>query len=109
MKIKQDTLRNYSKTITKLPTINFGIMRRIYITHFYENNKSLKARLELAKQMRHSVPTAMRAYFKIIDEKSGEQIFKSQSQNFDSKCQLTAIKLDNKELFDKGDSGIYTL
>jgi hypothetical protein len=60
-KIKQDTLRNYLKRITKLPTINFDIMSSIYITHFYENNKSFKARLELAKQMRHSVPTAMRA------------------------------------------------
>ena len=105
-KIKDDTLRNYLKTITKLPNINFDIMRSIYVTHFYENNKSLKSRQELAKQMRHSVPTAMRAYYKITDEKPkevNEEIeqlkednIKLQIENNELKQKLNELQPDDK-------------
>ena len=81
-KINNQTLRNYLKTITnlpninlktikKIPNINFHIIRSIYITHFYENNKSLKIREQLAKNM--SVPTVCSSYLKNVDQKLNEE------------------------------------
>ena len=48
--ITQNTLLNYLRAITEVKHINFDIMRSSYITNFYENNITYRAREELAKK-----------------------------------------------------------
>ena len=42
-------------------------MRSSYVNWFYEHNKKLSDREELAHQMRHSVLTSQRNYLKVIE------------------------------------------
>ena len=63
-----NTLRQYLRNISKIPSINFDIMRSIYITDKYKTtHQTLKSKKELSKDMRHSESIAARAYFKNTD------------------------------------------
>ena len=62
------TLLNWLRKITKIDKINFDMMRSVYITWFYKNNKTFGARETLSRQMRHSQPTASKNYLKVFDE-----------------------------------------
>ena len=42
------------------------MMRSVYITWFYKNNKTFGARETQSRQMRHSQPTASKNLFKSI-------------------------------------------
>jgi hypothetical protein len=118
-KIKDATLRTYLRIITKLPTINFDIMRSIYITNFYEHNRSYKSRERLAKQMRHSAPTAARSYFKIVDEPPNqiheeleilkEKINKLEIENNELKQKLSELQPDQKIYNRRRNDMIYRL
>ena len=66
--ISQPTLLDWLRDITKVDGINIDMMRSSYINWFYEHNKSIGAREQLATQMRHSVLTSMRNYLKIISD-----------------------------------------
>lgn len=62
-----NALLNRLREITRLPTINFQMMRSNYITWEHTINKSYKEKEKLAKQMRHSVATASINYFKDLE------------------------------------------
>lgn len=66
--VADTTLNKWLQSVTGLPGINFSMMRSIYITWFYKNNQLYNSREELARQMRHSQPTASKNYLKIFDE-----------------------------------------
>ena len=65
-KISEDTLRTYLRKITKLPNINFDIMRSIFISEAYRTTaKTVNQREKLSIMMRHSPQIAAASYFKI--------------------------------------------
>ena len=66
--VSDTTLLNWLMKITKIDKINFDMMRSVYITWFYKNNKTFGARETLSRQMRHSQPTASKNYLKVFDE-----------------------------------------
>ena len=73
------------------------MMRSIYITNFYNNNRSLKSKQELALQMRHSVFTGEKNYYKITSEIPKETNKELENENDDLKnwierlvCQIKA-------------------
>jgi hypothetical protein len=66
--VSDTTLLNWLRKITKIDKINFDMMRSVYITWFYKNNKTFGARETLSRQMRHSQPTASKNYLKVFDE-----------------------------------------
>lgn len=95
--IKQETLLKYLRNITNLKAINIDMMRAIYITNFYKDNKTYKAREELSLKMRHSVPTAMKNYLKINNTLNDEN--EELKQVKDENIKLTIrIKELEKEL-----------
>ena len=65
--ISQSTYLNWLRKITEVSQINNDIMRSSYVNWFYEHNKKLSDREELAHQMRHSVLTSQRNYLKVIE------------------------------------------
>ena len=91
------SLIKYLRSITKLPKINIDIMRSIYITNFYNNNKSLKSKQELAQKMRHSVATAEKNYFKIIaptktNEDTNKELESLRQENDKFKAEIYELK-----------------
>jgi len=62
-----ETLLKWLRDITKVSLINFDIMRASYITWFYKNKHNYSDKDNLAKQMRHTIKTAMLNYNKIDD------------------------------------------
>lgn len=99
-KLSDNVLRTYLRKITKIPNINFDIMRSIYITHQYNTTcKTLKQKEELAEKMRHSIHIASRAYFKIKDDTNN--IYDSNIENEiikNLKEELEKVKIENNEL-----------
>jgi len=55
------------REITRLPTINFQMMRSMYITWEHNDNPAYKDKEKLSKKMRHSVSTASINYFKDVE------------------------------------------
>ena len=53
--ITQNTLLNWLIKITNVNEINVDMMRSSYINYFYDTNKTIKDKEQLANQMRHSV------------------------------------------------------
>ena len=66
--ISQTTLLSWLRDITKIDAINIDMMRSSYVNWFYEHHKSIGQREQLANQMRHSVLTAQKNYFKVFDD-----------------------------------------
>jgi hypothetical protein len=65
--INQSTYLNWLRKITEVSQINNDIMRSSYVNWFYEHNKKLSDREQLAHRMRHSVLTSQRNYLKVIE------------------------------------------
>jgi len=65
--VSTNTLLTWLRNITKVSDINFDIMRSSFITWKYEKNTKSADREKLAKQMRHSVPTALKNYNKVLN------------------------------------------
>ena len=72
-------------------------MRAIYVTWFYENNKTYAARDDLSHKMRHSQATASKNYLKIIDKTETEEEQEQQGKpEINFKCVQQIEELKNK-------------
>ena len=92
----QNTLLHHLKQITKLPKINFNMMRAIYITDFYSNINSYKNKQELAQKMRHSIATAEKNYFKILTHNKPK--INDNEEIKELKKEIELLKIQNNEL-----------
>jgi len=86
--ITNPTYLNWLRKITDVKNINNDIMRSSYINWFYENNKTLKDKETLSKNMRHSVMTAQRNYLKVFDDE----------KSVDDKTNIANIIQENETL-----------
>ena len=66
--ITQPTLLSWLRDVTKVDAINVDMLRSSYINWFYDHNHTVGAKEKLANQMRHSVSTSMRNYYKVFDD-----------------------------------------
>jgi hypothetical protein len=84
------------------------MMRSIYITWFYKNNKTFGERDKLALQMRHSQGTASKNYLKVFDddkkltpieetEKLKKEILRIEHENELLKGEMIKIKMEEGE------------
>jgi len=92
--ITQHTLLGYLRKITKVDNINIDMMRSSYINWFYENNKNLYEKDKLSKQMRHSVLTAMKNYYKddnLTTEEKDNRIVALENENNELKRQIQEL------------------
>lgn len=64
-KLTEEQLLKLLRSTTHQPLINISMMRSNYITWYYQHNPSLKAREELADQMRHQASTGHLNYNKV--------------------------------------------
>lgn len=62
------TLLRWLSDVTKIKGLNVDDMRSIFITYAYNKNMTFQEKTELSYKMRHSVMTASKNYFKIVDE-----------------------------------------
>ena len=95
--IKEETLLSYLRKITNIKALNIDMMRSSYINWFYDNNKTYKARDELAKQMRNSVNTASKNYIKVSDDpplKPDELVKALKDEN--NELKQRALEAENK-------------
>lgn len=101
--IKQETLLKYLRNITNLKAINIDMMRSIYITNFYKENKTYKAREELSLKMRHSVPCAMKHYFKISDTPNdeNEELKQVKDENIKLTIRIKELEQELQQLKEK--------
>ena len=67
--LTEDKLLKLLRSSSNNPGFTFSQARSNYVTWFYNNNKSLSKREELAKSMRHTVATSHLNYYKDITEK----------------------------------------
>lgn len=93
-KVNSDTLLKWLRQITKIDKININIMRSIYITWYYENNKTYGSRDDLSHKMRHSQATASKNYLKILDSPENEEEQNQPEKEF--KCVQQIEELKNK-------------
>lgn len=93
--ISQPTLLAWLRDITKVDGINIDMCRSSYINWYYEHNKSIAKREQLANMMRHSVLTSMRNYLKVLDdEKAAEKL---PDNIIDLQTEVTRLKTDCAE------------
>ena len=95
--ITQHTLLSYLRRITKVSEINIDMMRSSYVNWFYENNHTLYEKDKLSKQMRHSVITAMKNYYKdstLSSSEKDDRIKQLEEEN-------NELKRKNEELMEK--------
>ena len=100
--VSEESLRTYLRNITKLPQINFDIMRSVYISHAYNTTaKTVNQREQLALKMRHSTGIAARSYFKIkpddnaANNKDNNELLKEIKQHKET---ITALNIQVNEL-----------
>lgn len=107
-------LLKWLRNITGINKINVDMMRSIYITWFYKNNKQYGKRDELSRQMRHSQQTASRNYLKVFgDEEEKQTPDEIKKENLllikklkECENQLKNCKNDDEALFKKRRSDI---
>lgn len=68
-KTTNTTINNWLEKETKISGLNVDNMRSIYITSKYNKGLNYAQKKKIALQMRHSVDTASRNYFKITGDK----------------------------------------
>jgi hypothetical protein len=68
-KTTNTTINNWIEKESKITGLNVDNMRSIYITSNYNKGLNYAKKKKISLQMRHSVDTASRNYFKIIDDK----------------------------------------
>ena len=88
------TINNWIEKESKITGLNVDNIRSIYITSNYNKGLNYAKKKKLALQMRHSVDTASRNYFKITDDKKDE-LDKEECENI--KMELEYFK--NKEKY----------
>jgi len=92
--ISQHTLLTYLRKITNVEKINVDIMRSSYINWFYKNNTTLYQKDKLSKQMRHSVITAMKNYYKdsnLSPEEKDNKIEELTKENYELKNKISEL------------------
>jgi len=67
-KITNITLLRWLEDITKIKNFNIDNMRSIYITNQYDKKLTFEQKSQLAFKMRHSIITASKNYYKLIDK-----------------------------------------
>ena len=67
-KISNITLLRWLEDVTKIKHFNIDNMRSIYITYQYDKKLTFTEKSQLALKMRHSIITASKNYYKIIDK-----------------------------------------
>ena len=85
------------RVISKLPAINFQMMRSIYITWFHKN-KTYAEKKKLSLMMRHSVDTASKNYLKVFDEETKSEPEKIQDVNIELENEIGEVKDENDKL-----------
>ena len=106
--VGDSTLNAWLRDISGLPAINFDMMRSIYITWFYKNNKTFGPREKLSLMMRHSQGTASKNYLKVFEdeenltpsqetEKLKKDNLRIEHQNQLLKGEMIKIKMDEGE------------
>lgn len=68
-KTTNTTINNWIEKESKITGLNVDNLRSIYITSNYNKGLNYSKKKKIALQMRHSVDTASRNYFKITDDK----------------------------------------
>jgi len=92
--ISSNTMLNYLRKITKVEQINVDIMRSSYINWFYKNNTTLYQKDKLSKQMRHSVITAMKNYYKdsnLSSEEKDNKLEELEKENYELKNKISEL------------------
>ena len=92
--ITEEQLLKLIRKATGQPLINISMLRSNYITWYYKNNSSLKAREELAKQMRHQASTGHLNYNKV-------EPIKEELEQLKQKMALFFEDKENKKKFNK--------
>jgi len=67
-KISNITLLRWLENITKIKNFNIDNMRSIYITYQYDKKMTFEEKSQLAFKMRHSIITASKNYYKLVDK-----------------------------------------
>ena len=93
--IKQETLLKYLKKFTNIPGLTVNMMRSIYITNQYNKRISFKEKEHLANQMRNSVLTASKNYFKLTEE---EKPLNRDEEMEKLKKEIELLKIENNKL-----------
>lgn len=89
------TINNWIEKESKISKLNVDNMRSIYITSKYNKGLNYAQKKKIALQMRHSVDTASRNYFKIIDKEEDNELNKKDCENI--RMELEYFK--NKEKY----------
>ena len=93
--IKPDTLLQYLKTYTNIKGLTVNMMRSIYITTQYNKRISYKDKEILAHQMRHSILTASKNYFKLTEDDKPTNVNEEIEQ---LKKEIELLKIENNKL-----------
>ena len=93
--IKQETLLKYLKKFTNIPGLTVNMMRSIYITNQYNKRISFKEKENLANQMRNSVLTASKNYFKLTEDETPLNRDEEMEQ---LKKEIELLKIENNKL-----------
>ena len=100
--IKQETLLKYLKKFTNIPGLTVNMMRSIYITNQYNKRISFKEKEILANQMRNSVLTASKNYFKLTEDDKplnrDEEMDKLKEEIELLKIENNRLKVENENL-----------
>jgi len=102
-KIGSDTYNQYLRKMTLSKGIDNNMLRSSYVNWFYNKFKTYNKRDALARQMRHSVQSALIYYFKDLDDETKE-ITPDETVNIVNDNALMKAKLDkceSKELTEK--------
>jgi hypothetical protein len=86
------------RDITKLPAINFQMMRSIYITWYHKNYRTHNDKKKLSLMMRHSVETAGKNYLKVFDEESKDKPKETENINIALENQISELGKENETL-----------
>lgn len=90
------SILRWLEDITKIKGLNIDNMRSIYITWFYNKKITHEEKRKLALSMRHSILTASKNYFKIVD--NSDEIENNKSCE-DIKNKL--MYLENKNVYEE--------
>lgn len=95
------SLLKWLENESKIKGLNIDNMRSIYITNKYNEGINYAGKKKLALQMRHSVDTASKNYYKIIDKDDSDDIEEKDCNNI--KLELEYFKNKEKFMIDNKD------
>jgi hypothetical protein len=98
-KISNITLLRWLEDITKIKNFNIDNMRSIYITSEYDKKLTFEQKSQLAKKMRHSIITASKNYYKIIDKYEIKNEEEDKKKFDDEKSKRKFIKNKNDVIY----------